>query len=216
MIGAKTTTSREDTETVIVSKNATPAASEMTRFTIRLLRNAFSESDPVVPSSSVISRRVRHRATETHTFCKQADAGHVYSQYETSSEDVRRLFEEHGEIKTFFDLIANRGMVFVTYVSVPVRPACHQSNEAIISTICALQREQEIDCKVLRSVAVPYVLSLVLFANMPQFLFQIDVHYSLPRDDSQGRATEKQKDQVRCHPRTLAALCLYMAVGIAR
>lgn len=41
-------------------------------------------------------------------------------QYETNSEDVRRLFEEHGEIKTFFDLIANRGMVFVTYVS-PVR-----------------------------------------------------------------------------------------------
>jgi hypothetical protein len=29
---------------------------------------------------------------------------------------VRRRFEEHGEIKTFFDLIANRGMVFVTFV----------------------------------------------------------------------------------------------------
>lgn len=41
-------------------------------------------------------------------------------QYETNSDDVRRLFEEHGEIKTFFDLIANRGMVFVTYVSVDV------------------------------------------------------------------------------------------------
>ncbi|KAI0660559.1 hypothetical protein C8Q70DRAFT_59571 [Cubamyces menziesii] len=36
-------------------------------------------------------------------------------KYETNSTDVRRLFEEHGEIKTFFDLIANRGMVFVTY-----------------------------------------------------------------------------------------------------
>ncbi|TFY55623.1 hypothetical protein EVJ58_g8129 [Rhodofomes roseus] len=35
--------------------------------------------------------------------------------YETSSDFVRGLFEEHGEIKTFFDLIANRGMVFVTY-----------------------------------------------------------------------------------------------------
>ncbi len=42
------------------------------------------------------------------------------TQYETNSDDVRRLFEEHGEIKTFFDLIANRGMVFVTYVSVNV------------------------------------------------------------------------------------------------
>ncbi|KIP11735.1 hypothetical protein PHLGIDRAFT_438814 [Phlebiopsis gigantea 11061_1 CR5-6] len=36
-------------------------------------------------------------------------------KYETNSEDVRHLFEEHGEIRTFFDLIANRGMVFVTY-----------------------------------------------------------------------------------------------------
>ncbi|PCH34107.1 hypothetical protein WOLCODRAFT_135505 [Wolfiporia cocos MD-104 SS10] len=36
-------------------------------------------------------------------------------KYETNSDDVRRLFEEHGEIRTFFDLIANRGMVFVTY-----------------------------------------------------------------------------------------------------
>ncbi|TFK77507.1 RNA-binding domain-containing protein [Pluteus cervinus] len=36
-------------------------------------------------------------------------------KYETSSDDVRRLFEEHGEIKTFFDLISTRGMVFVTY-----------------------------------------------------------------------------------------------------
>ncbi|KDQ15621.1 hypothetical protein BOTBODRAFT_31511 [Botryobasidium botryosum FD-172 SS1] len=36
-------------------------------------------------------------------------------KYETDSGDVRRQFEEHGEIKTFFDLISNRGMVFVTY-----------------------------------------------------------------------------------------------------
>ena len=38
-------------------------------------------------------------------------------QYETNSDEVRLQFEEHGEIKTFFDLIANRGMVFVTFVS---------------------------------------------------------------------------------------------------
>ncbi|KAF8713608.1 RNA recognition motif, partial [Rhizoctonia solani] len=35
-----------------------------------------------------------------------------------SSTSVRRQFEEFGEIKTFFDLIANRGMVFVTYYDV--------------------------------------------------------------------------------------------------
>lgn len=39
-------------------------------------------------------------------------------QYETDSEGVRKQFEEFGEIKTFFDLISNRGMVFVTYVSI--------------------------------------------------------------------------------------------------
>ena len=43
----------------------------------------------------------------------------VILQYETNSDDVRRQFEEHGEIKTFFDLISTRGMVFVTYVSWP-------------------------------------------------------------------------------------------------
>ncbi|KAJ7116789.1 hypothetical protein C8R43DRAFT_1112873 [Mycena crocata] len=36
-------------------------------------------------------------------------------KYETNSDDVHRQFEEHGEIKTFFDLISTRGMVFVTY-----------------------------------------------------------------------------------------------------
>ncbi|KAG8969728.1 hypothetical protein FRC03_001073 [Tulasnella sp. 419] len=36
-------------------------------------------------------------------------------KYESNSDDIRRKFEEHGEIKTFFDLIKNRGMVFVTY-----------------------------------------------------------------------------------------------------
>lgn len=36
-------------------------------------------------------------------------------KYETNSADVRRQFEEFGDIKTFFDLISTRGMVFVTY-----------------------------------------------------------------------------------------------------
>ncbi|EKM83987.1 hypothetical protein AGABI1DRAFT_96937 [Agaricus bisporus var. burnettii JB137-S8] len=36
-------------------------------------------------------------------------------KYETNSDDVRRQFEEFGSIKTFFDLISTRGMVFVTY-----------------------------------------------------------------------------------------------------
>ncbi|KAG9120904.1 hypothetical protein FRC07_003368 [Ceratobasidium sp. 392] len=39
-------------------------------------------------------------------------------QYETDSDSVRKQFEEFGEIKTFFDLISNRGMAFVTYYDV--------------------------------------------------------------------------------------------------
>jgi RNA recognition motif-containing protein len=37
-------------------------------------------------------------------------------KYETSSDEVRGKFEDHGDVKTFFDLIGSRGMVFVTYV----------------------------------------------------------------------------------------------------
>ncbi|KAG6851351.1 hypothetical protein H0H93_005749 [Arthromyces matolae] len=64
----------------------------MTKFTILSLRNEFSANGHVELSLSATSR-----------------------QYETNSDDVRALFEEHGEIKTFFDLISTRGMVFVTY-----------------------------------------------------------------------------------------------------
>jgi hypothetical protein len=37
-------------------------------------------------------------------------------QFETSGDDVRGRFDRMGEVKSFFDLIPNRGMVFVTYV----------------------------------------------------------------------------------------------------
>lgn len=36
-------------------------------------------------------------------------------KYETDSHEFRHRFEEFGEIKTFFDLISHRGMVFCTY-----------------------------------------------------------------------------------------------------
>ncbi|KAF9074325.1 kinase-like domain-containing protein [Rhodocollybia butyracea] len=36
-------------------------------------------------------------------------------KYETNSNNLRRQFEEHGEIMKFFDLISTRGMLFVTY-----------------------------------------------------------------------------------------------------
>ena len=40
-----------------------------------------------------------------------------FDQYDASSPEIKRQFQDFGEIKTFFDLIGNRGMIFVTFVS---------------------------------------------------------------------------------------------------
>ncbi|KAF8323842.1 hypothetical protein DL93DRAFT_37658 [Clavulina sp. PMI_390] len=39
-------------------------------------------------------------------------------KYESDSAALRRQFEEHGMIRTFFDLISSRGMLFVTYYDI--------------------------------------------------------------------------------------------------
>ncbi|ETW86795.1 hypothetical protein HETIRDRAFT_456674 [Heterobasidion irregulare TC 32-1] len=80
-------------------------------------------------------------------------------KYETDSDDVRRQFEEHGEIKTFFDLIANRGMVFVTFFDLR---AAERARERL--------QGSEISGR------------------------PIDVHYSLPRDDSNSKGGEKNQE----------------------
>ena len=74
-------------------------------------------------------------------------------QYETPSDDVRQLFEEHGEIKTFFDLIANRGMVFVTYVSRKIVMRSTFVHE--LHSMTFVQRREPVrDYRVQKSVAV--------------------------------------------------------------
>ncbi|KAH7886218.1 hypothetical protein F5I97DRAFT_1233147 [Phlebopus sp. FC_14] len=70
-------------------------------------RNMRRERDDKVHDSIIEERIQRERPCRT-LFIRNI-------KYETNSDDVRRSFEEHGEIKTFFDLIATRGMVFVTY-----------------------------------------------------------------------------------------------------
>jgi RNA recognition motif-containing protein len=37
-------------------------------------------------------------------------------EYSTTEADIRDLFEPFGEVKLVFDLIAKRGLVFITYV----------------------------------------------------------------------------------------------------
>ncbi|KAL4070508.1 hypothetical protein J3A83DRAFT_4243754 [Scleroderma citrinum] len=74
---------------------------------LRPKRNIRRERDDKVHDSIIEERIQRERPCRT-LFIRNI-------KYETNSEDVRRSFEEHGDIKTFFDLIATRGMVFVTY-----------------------------------------------------------------------------------------------------
>jgi hypothetical protein len=104
--------------------NAVRNVKETIRCTSLLLKSAFSASVRAALFSSATLRRVscwaKHWSLQRDTrLGLRADScGSAPFQYETNSDEVRRQFEEHGEIKTFFDLIANRGMVFVTFVSV--------------------------------------------------------------------------------------------------
>ncbi|KAF5384968.1 hypothetical protein D9615_001162 [Tricholomella constricta] len=67
------------------------------------------ERDDKVHDSIIEERIQRERP------CRTLFIRNIKASYETNSDDVRAQFEEHGEIKTFFDLISTRGMVFVTY-----------------------------------------------------------------------------------------------------
>ncbi|KAG7099852.1 hypothetical protein E1B28_001659 [Marasmius oreades] len=73
----------------------------------RIRRPVRKDRDDKVHDSIIEQRIQRERPCRT-LFIRNI-------KYETNSSDVRRLFEEHGDIKTFFDLISTRGMVFVTY-----------------------------------------------------------------------------------------------------
>ena len=41
----------------------------------------------------------------------------VHAQYATDPQELNDMFSKIGEIKSFFDLLNKRGMVFITYVS---------------------------------------------------------------------------------------------------
>ncbi|KAG6911367.1 hypothetical protein DXG01_001038 [Tephrocybe rancida] len=98
--------------------------------------------------------------------------------YETNSDDVRAQFEEHGEIKTFFDLISTRGMVFVTYVGA----MC--GDPRLLSLTCM---SAQFDLRAAERARDRLQGSEI--SGRP-----IDVHYSLPRDDS-ARGNDRDKNQ---------------------
>lgn len=82
---------------------------------------------------------------------------------------MRRRFEDHGEIKTFFDLIANRGMVFVTYVSIGPDLFLWEAFflvgylliEPFFSMTFEQLKEHENDCKAVRLVVDPSAKHLI-------------------------------------------------------
>jgi hypothetical protein len=65
------------------------------------------------PCRTLFIRNIKVGATNSEVLSPRLTP---LSQYETDSREFRRKFEEFGEIKTFFDLISHRGMVFCTYV----------------------------------------------------------------------------------------------------
>jgi len=71
-------------------------------------RRPFRKEKEVKVHDSIIEERIQRERPCRTLFIRNI-------KYETNSEDVRRMFEEHGDVKTFFDLISTRGMVFVTY-----------------------------------------------------------------------------------------------------
>ncbi|KAF8194915.1 hypothetical protein K438DRAFT_1587884 [Mycena galopus ATCC 62051] len=77
------------------------------------------DKDGKLDDSSIEERIQRERPCRT-LFMRNIEAifimGSNFSdQCKTDGQDVRNIFEVHGEVKSFFDLISTRGMVLVTY-----------------------------------------------------------------------------------------------------
>ena len=60
----------------------------------------------------------RHRAFGTILVLP---GGSCMIQFEADSDGLRASFAGFGDINTYFDLVKNRGMIFITYVSLPLR-----------------------------------------------------------------------------------------------
>ena len=123
---------------------------------------------------------------------------------------LKKKFGVYGEMKSFFDLISTRGILFITYVGPGATRAVLISTFLLIaaaarptSTTSVRQSLRETACKALtwkagRSVCLhsirQYMGSTVL--TLRRLSCQIDVHYSLPKDDeSPNRHCDREKNQ---------------------
>ncbi|KAI9636272.1 uncharacterized protein MKK02DRAFT_33502 [Dioszegia hungarica] len=86
-------------------------------------------------------------------------------QYEADIDGLRASFDRYGQIKTYFDLVKQRGMIFITYliaVQFDLR-AAERARDGMHDTLIKDRR--------------------------------IDVHYSLPRKDDQKHPPDKDSNQ---------------------
>ncbi|CEG75176.1 hypothetical protein RMATCC62417_10267 [Rhizopus microsporus] len=81
-------------------------------------------------------------------------------QYGITESEIRNLFEKFGEVKDVFNLIENRGMIFITYYDVR----------------CAESAKNNMQGVILRD-------------------RQIDVHYSLPKEEEEKAKCDRTKNQ---------------------
>ena len=117
---------------------------EMIRSTILLSKSALIASDLVGRYSLGTSRYIFYSISLRVT-------NPIHLQYESSSDEMRQRFENHGEIKTFFDLIKTRGMVFVTFVREGAlrRVLLHLTEMIFFKSLTSVQRNgQGSNCRV--------------------------------------------------------------------
>ncbi|KAG1451111.1 hypothetical protein G6F46_002822 [Rhizopus delemar] len=81
-------------------------------------------------------------------------------QYDISESEIRAMFEKFGEVKDVFNLIENRGMIFITFYDVR----------------CSEAAKNEMQGVTLRD-------------------RQIDVHYSLPKEEEEKAKCDRTKNQ---------------------
>jgi len=103
-----------------------------------------------------------------------------FSQYETDSREFRLKFEEFGEIKTFFDLISHRGMVFCTYVCCSLVLISFHSFLLLVRHEGGRTRQGKATRYRSCWSACKWFVQVFAFEADGG---KIDVHYSLPRED---------------------------------
>jgi RNA recognition motif-containing protein len=91
----------------------------------------------------------RSKPFESKEKTREEREAHAYRnrQYGVTGDEIREQFERMGDIKSFFDLISQRGMVFITYV-----------RDKMISASFKFRRTHRLSCV---SIDFPFIEKIV-------------------------------------------------------